>query len=307
MNKYKVDEEMITKKKQELKLIDPSYDFKNEYLDSNLDVFTKWLSYRKLSNVDCDASLLATIIFNELWKCNGNIYKQKGSQNKYQICTDKYVLRGDSMTSLQTSLKKYIQLFQSDLLDNGSVPNHKNMNGSNTDKWIKFLQDNKNKITFSEDMIEFISLYSSIGNMLPVPIFEGNKKSSFNTSRSNFGKFDYTDLMLLAIFSWYEKNDSIHNDKTNDIDLQTLFRSNEDAIECCKTWLKDFSNWEAFVENNYLQDFVEKDTRKPIMLWEGHSFKNPIPQNQEEMNKFLSTVNQMIKERGNRILERINL
>jgi|GEM_PF-3801830 len=292
----------ISNTKIELNKLAYDYDFKRIFIKnySNQDIFSNWLKYRSRSGqVDCDASLLATVLLYELWDFDGNIECQVNSKYKYEIVTEEFNLRGDSMTSLYTTFKKYVQLKHPDILVNNHVPNHEKMGGTNTEKWIKFFKDNKDYISVSEDMKEFMLLYNTVGNMLPVPIIPGVKCSSFNSSRSNCGKFDYADLMLVAIFNWYVKNDlnTRSFDHTDDSDLKKLLQSNKYAIYICKKWLVHFKNWDNFVERNYLQAFIKGDSR-PMMLWSNHSFENPIPKSLEEIKEFLRNVNKMIEERG---------
>lgn len=90
--------------------------------------------------------------------------------------------------------------------------------------------------------------------------------------------------------------------------LQSLFwngkgegtKSIDDCVKSCIQWLTVFTNWEDFVERNYLQDFVKDwDNRNlyPKEFWDGHFQCKMKP----DFNQFFETATECIKNRGDRI------
>lgn len=51
-------------------------------------------------------------------------------------------------------------------------------------------------------------------------------------------------------------------------------KDGEENVSLCKSWLERFGSWGKFVEENYMQDFVERPKNgsfgKPKELWNGH-------------------------------------
>ena len=84
-----------------------------------------------------------------------------------------------------------------------------------------------------------------------------------NMPRGNGPVKDYWDLTLYHIHQWYEVNKEL---TTKNDALLKLFGS---QLVIFQDWLVSFGTWDKFVEQNFLQDFVETDG-KPKELWKNH-------------------------------------
>lgn len=176
-----------------------------------------------------------------------------------------------------------------------------------------FSEKNLEKIQYSKEIIDqfenFASLSATIGNQFPCPLY-------FNSERSNYGKHEYPDLLLEAIYNYY--NSSEINEKRSA--LAKLFISkNIEATEVksinhCYNWLSYFKDWNSFVVKNFFQDFVEYDNIKkcfgrPKVLWEvnnkEHSLDNlNLPETGKQFIEYLKSINTGIIKRGERIKEK---
>ena len=170
-------------------------------------------------------------------------------------------------------------------------------------------------------LILFIELATSCANMLPVPKY-------FNTGRSGpFAKWDYWDLTLIQIKKWFDAREKQNQNQQKDA-LRMLFahsthnytfslRSTNmfDSIKYAEQWLNDFLSWDDFIEKLVLDSFVDKESRNPIMFWDGHCFELPLPTdteydfNDERRNEkiksnfkqFFETVIYMLQKRAEKL------
>ena len=286
------------------------YDFKLQFKELQQgNPVLRLLEYRLMKgNVDCDVSELTMTVFqNKFEYLSNHKLKPTTKPNLYRLELQSGAeVRGDTMTSFHTSFKEYLKLFHSDLLDEkGQIPRAEWLNASaETHDWTRYAKKliGMDKLDLIPEMQRFIEVYHTIGNLTPVP-------ENFNVERSNFGRYDYWDLTLLAIYHWYCKSSQLYID---DVELSgrdllyKMFRGNKTSIQKTEQWLVQFPTWNEFVVKNYFQDFVSKDDQsnysEPIMFWEGHSFDRPIPELKEDMLLFLSNVTKMITARGKKIL-----
>lgn len=131
---------------------------------------------------------------------------------------------------------------------------------------------------------------------MPVP-------PGFNVGRSNYGKWDYWDLTLCQIHQWYMDN-PINSEYVNNRALDILFdndRNKQTSILNCQMWLKSFETWERFIQQNYMESFVDKNG-VPKRFFKSHSLNNPLPTTIKEFEEFFKTVNECIMIRGKRII-----
>ena len=148
---------------------------------------------------------------------------------------------------------------------------------------------------------DFLKVWHTIGNFIPVPL-------GFNCGRYQVTR-DYWDLTLLAIYKWYHgEEDAIQNlitDRSQD--------AQNNAVQNTIKWLSDFQrdgkpSWQVFVEENYMQSFVEKDGDTygmPKELWPGHFSSEVMPYQIDELEFYFTNVTQWISERSDRMLKRI--
>lgn len=249
------------------------------------------MSDRESRNFDCDVSRGVIESFPQTysWLKNSVIEHQTdGNGNvipmKYQLRTSDTVFRGDTMTSIWTTLKEYAKL---------KTGTHRI---DEADSWELFILRNHKKIDLSYHAGRFIQLGHSIGNFMPVP-------PGFNVGRSNYGKWDYWDLTLSQIHQWYMDNPG-HSEYINNRALEILFandRNKQTSIFNCGMWLKSFETWERFIQQNYMESFVDKNG-VPKRFFKSHSLNNPLPTTIKEFEEFFKTVNECIMVRGKRII-----
>ena len=136
----------------------------------------------------------------------------------------------------------------------------------------------------------------------------GRTWTSFNMSRSNYGKWDTVDTLLAKIYGYYKHSDVSY--------LEAIFtaKKTELAEETAK-WLAGFGTWDNFVEINALESFVDKNTLIPISLKIGVPIPlektnlkvyNAIPQTYDEFLTFFSEVSERIKQRNEFISSKIH-
>lgn len=249
------------------------------------------LSDRELKHFDCDVSRGVIESFPQTysWLTNSVIEHQTDRNGnaipmKYQLRTSDTVFRGDTMTSIWTTLKEYAKLKTgTHMIDE-------------TDSWELFILKNHKKIDLSYHAGRFIQLGHSIGNFMPVP-------PGFNVGRSNYGKWDYWDLTLCQIHQWYMDN-TRRSEYINNQALEVLFANDKNkhaSISNCQVWLESFETWKQFVQQNYMESFVDKNG-VPKRFFKNHTFNNPLPTTIKEFEEFFKSVNECIMVRGKRIL-----
>lgn len=188
-----------------------------------------------------------------------------------------------------------------------------------------FIDENLSKVKCCKEILDqfeiFASLSATIGNQFPCPLY-------FNSERSNYGKHEYPDLLLEAIYNYYNSSEISEKRST----LAKLFigesgekyisnknhsryvEATELSINYCYNWLSYFKDWNSFVDKNFFQDFVEYDDinncyGRPKALWKvnskDHSFDNlKLPDIGEQFVEYLKSINTGIKKRGESIKEK---
>lgn len=242
-------------------------------------VYTGAIRYRKIkaqickSIVDCDSCDLIKDVYSLLWQ-------QAIADNENSLINGQ---RGDTMTSLQHSLNFAFSLIETE------ENRRKYFKGKNISLayQIEVLFYDKNflsRMKNIEGFETFATMYHTIGNFIPVPL-------SFNSSRSYFGVDDYWDVTLSYIKKWYDTKDDT-------VITSLLHKKNpkNEAVTNCLKWLNWFGKWEKFIDENYLQDFVNPKTKEPI-LFKPHSAK--------ETTTFFKTCSALIKRRGKRMVDEL--
>lgn len=146
---------------------------------------------------------------------------------------------------------------------------------------------------------DFLSRYHTLGNFIPVPA-GCNCPRGFNNPKIE----DYWDLTLRIIYEYF----LFDKCRISDIVNASKEKKNMVLIEKYRNWLDSFGTWDAFIEDNYLQDFVCccPDTSKfgaPKELWEGHFSSNKVfPERIEEIKQFYTNASSWILKRGKRMV-----
>ncbi len=237
---------------------------------------------------DCDRAELTREIYAKLW---GNV----------PFSWDNPFIYGETMTSIQAMLNRLVEIDEKDF-------EHKYRNKH----WSKYMSmvhvlnlyysdpDFLNRLNdISPSIHIFANSVHTIGNFIPVP-------PGFNVARS---KYDYWDLTLVKIREWYFENDP---DEKNAILSVLLEKARNKRIdkENCKIWLSlcgkgmdGMEGWKNFISTNYMHDFVAGDEAMPIMFYENHSWIEPIPTTEDDLNKLFDKCSELIYKRSQRMVD----
>lgn len=248
----------------------------------------------ELRSFDCDVSRGVIEAFPQTYSwLKDSVIEHQTDKNrndiptKYQLRINDTIFRGDTMTSIWTTLKDYVKLKTGTYKLNSD------------DSWELFVLQNYKKIDLSYHAGQFIQLGHSIGNFIPVP-------PGFNVGRSNFGRWDYWDLTLFQIHQWYVDNQK-ESHYINNHALEVLFSNDKNkqfSIINCQKWLESFGTWQRFIQKNYMESFVDKNG-KPKKFFKRHSLEYPLPKTTGEFEEFFKTVNECIADRGKAIINRL--
>lgn len=208
------------------------------------------------------------------WLNDFNVREQMYS-NKYELINKKGVIfRGDTMTGIEITLKKYI-LFT---LGISKLP--KNL------CFEEFVFKNLEYINVSDRCEFFIQTMHSFGNFIPVPL-------GFETGRSNSGLWNYWDIPMAHIYRYYMDQ--------SDQPLEDLFKhanplNKQDTINNCKQWLNMFGNWQTFLDQNFLNSYVDK-YKRPLKLFNNHFMTHPVPETLSETEELFETAGSLALDR----------
>lgn len=228
------------------------------------------------SNIDC--SSLETIVKDYKtiypWLNNFSVREQR-YPNKYELYSKNgIVFRGNIMTEIETTLRKYILL----TLGINKLP--KNL------CFEDFVFKNLNYINISDNCRVFIQTMHCFGNFIPAPL-------GFGPGRSNSGIWDFWDIAMIQIFKYYlDKSDK---------PLEDLFKHanpmyKQDTINNCKQWLNMFENWQDFLDQNFLNCYVDA-YKRPIELFSYHLRTHPVPETLNEMEELFRTASNLALDR----------
>ena len=258
------------------------YDGRNRILIKTA-IGKKWAGF---FNYDYDASRFANLIYKAAWFPSGDI-EPIGCVEKYEYVTvyDGRYFRGDTMNSWSTTLNEFVRTLGERYVHGWKgryIPVGYN-------SWEAFLSDPKSyKKAFPDYITDFMKVVYTVGNFIPVPL-----APSFNTCRSRLCH-DYWDLTLLAIYRHYEKNDAGNSNGWSGL-------LSREGVKC---WLDGYGSWDAFVEGNFLQDFVDEKTKNgygmPKPLWAGHVDKPGLPK-EGKFEEFFTNAAAWITARGKKI------
>lgn len=276
--------------------------------------------------VDCDVSAGNMECCRRVYPLLRNrkdmrIKNQEGSQWKCRIVWENGTFpefRGDTMNSYKTVVHEYLRLFG----DCEEAPRILRINqnpGKNFGKfmppdvygdWEQCILDQHGY--FKEQMLSqadrFFRLVHTSGNFLPVPFQDSCR--SFNGPRGKGRTKDFWDLAMLRFWNWYRLQEA-GKEKEAQKELEQVVGRH--SAELCAKWLRLFQNeegqpsWNRFVEDNFLQDWTEKQKEQggygePLELFDGHfSSGRVLPERKEEFSEFFQRAAQRIEARGRRI------
>ncbi len=242
--------------------------------------------YGHIGDPDSESSLLQNI-YSLLWP---EIKEQK---KEYMVNKSEWTY-SDTMISVQTTLNNYVGKQLPEVFKKYGVKRISNkmcIELYESDSAFRKLLDE------SEDLAHFINVYHTLGNYIPVSF-------GFNIARSGFcGSYDYWDLTLMKIKEYYDAKiaQSGYGEflVIPELKIMELLHCDREVICCCK-WLNSFEGgWEDFINQNFLQDFVDANNQ-PIPLCKGHSWDCPQVQNFDE---FFKNSWQCIEKRSGRMIE----
>lgn len=331
--------EKVNKAKEILSITDYilKYDalsiFDGMKLNDEDNYFKRFLEYRSEASieyqyVDCDASLLCVtmyVLLSNILKVD-NILPQYRSSVKYEIRKDGMRFKGDTLTSalypiklylgclwekaheskrLQAN-KKYLEFYQLfDYVAKTGIP------VAPEGEWIEYCLKHSDTIwnAMDEPVRQFLRSYMMFGNYMRIPgnsYLTGNKRwLSFNTARSNRGKWDTVDTLLIKIYVFYRCHDVTY--------LESIFTEQHRAIaQETISWLKEFKDWKTFLEENCLYAFVNSDSLIPICMKTGKEINgisaekyDAIPKNYQEFLVFFRQLAERIQARNVCLYEKI--
>ena len=320
-----VKENIYTKNIKEIVHYDTKEEWKNcktrETIYTDKNPLFRISQYKRGKRFDCDVALrtmvLHTMAYPHVNLRGRRIDFQKGEKHKFEIENNEigeYVYRSDTMNSYYTMLNEYLRLFGDDRTNPQLLKKMKDgkLTYGNWGSWENCILENKQYFEnlLPEEAMKFLSVVHTIGNFIPVPFKK--KGEEFNSPRGWGNKKinDYWDLTLLAIYNWYMKK---NNKKVlyDNIKLITVVKTKE-SEEMCEKWLGEFKDdngkcsWDKFVEDNYMQDFVNVSDSKesygiPKELFGEHFKKTGLPTDKDKFIQFFSQATEWIIARGERI------
>jgi hypothetical protein len=308
--------------------------FDDEKWYSEKNYLKKYLEYKSNTSstyygVDCDVSILCVVMYallNDKLRLN-DIVNQHSSKQKYEIRSNDGRFKGDTLTSALHLLKLYLGCLWKRIDSNDQlkrIKKYKDFHGlfhtiartgvpvALKGDWNSYCYQYSDMIwnAMDEEAKDFFKSYNMFGNYMCIPghsyQISGKAWTSFNMSRSNKGKWDTVDTLLVKIYGYYQYYDvtyleAIFTDKKNELTEETL------------KWLAGFESWLNFVDKNALQPFVDKTTLIPISLKTGKPIKineaktyDAIPKNYKEFLTFFTEVSKRIVMRNEYIYTKLS-
>lgn len=294
------------------------------YCDSD-STMQKYNTFRTNEiDYDADASLEAVVAYEKLFpfvnRIEDRVIRTQKSYNvfglKYELgeanCTGGVAFRGDTMNSVATTNKMYF--FE-----------HKDIEKENFE-WPK-------------EALDFIDVYHTLGNFMVLPFING---LSVNRERGIGPSKDYFDIFLLAIYNFYAEcagkeikykratllkvlrdkrtamffanylREFIEVDRCrfSEINTQLIDDIEDGSMNICYV----IPGWEAFIEENLLQDYVTTGPygrfRMPKELWKEHFdlYERDVayPYGDEKTIEFWKNATEMIKKRSARMYNELH-
>lgn len=300
---------------------------------SENNYFKKLLEYKKKNgfygDADCDVSLAAILSYSILqdhFLSIENIKFQTNSNRRYEIIDmEGKSYRGDTMTSAYTVIKRFIGHVWKDI-DEKSTQRSENeeefygitskvakrtMNLYNytelsMEEWYYSNAEVIHNILCEKEpkACEFLQNYTRLGNYIEMPIY-------VNPSRSNFGKSDTIDTLLLKIYQYYKEKDNGDITKAKERIVELCYKD-MNAVNNCFKWLDNFTDWIDFIDKHHLHK-ATGENKVPISLKTGKEIEDsmfdvydPLPSSLSEFHVFFETVNEIIEDRTKKLVEELN-
>lgn len=280
--------------------------------------------------VDCDVALRSVVIYwlalyknDEGWEIREqpDEGRKKGKPGYYELVSKQgEILRGDTMNSYATTVHAKLNMLP-DTPENKEIMKAKGIiTGEKTGKGKYYLADKYPKKPWNAAALEhyeyfkkilssdfgklemFVSLVHTLGNFIPVP-FKSREEGEFNSPRGTSTSQDYWDLALLCIYNYY----TYTTGKSNDL-KKWILKNSDNNVALCTEWLDGFgkgpNGWKCFVEQNFLQDFVNQENDgygRPKALWNGHFENQGNKPSGEQFSEFFTNASAWILARGVRI------
>lgn len=258
----------------------PTNEDKEKKLDYDYDssslstyVFCKTIIPKHLTNPNTKCSVDKNYVI-ELQKSD----EETNDSNK----SYDFKLRGDTMNSWATTLKKFLGEYGKDYFE-GDVPREgialwEYLSNEENYKYGKLKKPLPLYIT------DFLDVVYTIGNFIPLP-----------QNRSNL-YCDYWDLFLAGVYNYFHSEKVINIEELSDIYINWLKNCYEEGE----------NGWNEFVERNYMQPFVkdlgDKKYGEPWELWDGHfdgaANKKLHPKKEEQFKQFFVNARERILARG---------
>lgn len=254
---------------------------------------------------DDDASEFIHAILQKTMIPDGEIGPSHGYG--YVIVKDGTRYRSDTMNSWTAVLEAFLLRRADTYLKESALygqAKNKNWIPPKYSEWHVVLSDpdNYKGVPFPSYITHFMEVVHTIGNFIPAPFAFRNRESAFLHSKG------YWDLALMCIYGHYQKRGGdgrILEETAPKYDLEWLLdrRGTSDAEEC-ERWLDQFETWEGFVEQNFMQPFLEDEddlSSPPKELWEGHFTGVAEPKEDKHFKEFFENAAERIQKRGVRI------
>lgn len=307
------------------------FDDEEWYLEPNH--LKKYLEYKNpksyfYKGIDCDVSILCMVMYcllNNKFNVN-NIINQYGSKHKFEIRDNGERYKGDTLTSALYLLKLYLGSLWKTIDGNPALQREKKYKAfyelfssvartgvpvAPNGDWNEYCYLHSEIIwrAMDTEAKEFLRCYFMFGNYMCIPgkSYQIGEKAwtSFNMARSNRGKWDTVDTLLVKIYGYFYYSDvsyleAIFTDKKEELAAETMI------------WLNKYNGWQDFVDRNVLYSFVDKTnyipvslkTGSPIKINEAHNY-DAIPKNHKEFLIFFKELSQRIVLRNDYIYSKI--
>lgn len=268
--------------------------------------------------VDCDVALRSVVIYwlalcknDEGWEIREqpDEGRKKGKPGYYELVSKQGgILRGDTMNSYATTVRERLRKVRDNgeyqtMVERGIIKKGTKQLETIYPDWeaavLEHYEYFKKILSSDFGKLEmFVSLVHTMGNFIPLP-------DGLNVPRGSHQKSaDYWDLALLAIYQHYKKpEDEAYGPEFKKRTLEWVFGTKNEKT--CIKWLGSSGDWDHFVEQNFLQDFVDrKDDGSyslPKELWKGHFSGKVLPGENGEFSEFFTNASARILARGVRI------
>lgn len=234
---------------------------------------------------DYDRSNLSTYVFCKtiLRHIDTKLKVVRGKKGPYgaEVAMENYSLSGETMNSWATTLEKFFKAYWKEYYV-------EDFPGVGKPLWEYLSQGENYKYEKTKKPLplyitDFLEVVYTIGNFIPLPKNRPNLYS------------DYWDLFLAEIYNYFYPKGKIGN--------YVKVSSDPDYNEWLKTYYGDEKQrWNAFVERNYMQPFVEKlegeGYGKPLELWDGHFNGKLLPDEEWQFEQFFVNARIRILRRG---------